>query len=181
MARCPWPWSFCGRERKRTRRRSSHTAAGTWPLQGAAGDRVRPALPRNARGKCSRRGFASARPPGGPLITRRFLFLAEHLGGEPLERRPVSPRRRRQAGLHADLVQERLPVPLRSTGTWGAAGPHPPLADEQPVPADSTSSGRRGNSGVRTEISMRRTGVPRETGGKRGSSVAAPPHTPGSP
>ncbi len=49
----------------------------------------------------------------------------------------MPPRRRRKAGLHARLVEERLPIPPPLDGNLGEQQtPHPPLRDHQPVPAD---------------------------------------------
>ena len=49
----------------------------------------------------------------------------------------MPPRRRREAGLRARLIEERLPIPPPLAGDLGEQQtPHPPLRDHQPVPAD---------------------------------------------
>src|SRR5512140_2730229 len=80
--------------------------------------------------------------------TRVLLLLAEHFRGKRPKRRPVAPRRGRQAGLHTRLVEERLPIPPPLDGNLGEQqAPHPPLRDHQSVLADLDLFGPDGEQG----------------------------------
>ena len=82
----------------------------------------------------------------------------------------MPPRRGGKAGLHAHLVEERLPIPPPLDGDLGEQQtPHPPLRDHQPVPADLDLFGPDGEQGGEDgDLDAQRGEFVRGDGGKAG-------------